>query len=265
MRPANVASQPAIFLLVALLLAGLSQAADGPKLQYGQARWDPIHFQPSIGSASNGECLTCHQEIMAHQVKAVSPAGVKSVDTKAWYQNLSTYAGEQQTFHVRHLEGEYAREVMELKCRTCHQGHDPREQALLPPDHNKREFTLRKTVNPQTCLMCHGRDLHEILVLPGTQSQVRDVSHNNCMSCHNLIRSNRHQVNFLKADAIEQAGAKDSDVCYGCHGGRQWYRIAYPYPRHAWDGMGKSVPEWAKNRPTESDPRFRLKQKQSAK
>ena len=34
--------------------------------------------------------------------------------------------------------------------------------------------------------------------------------------------------------------------------------ISYPYPRHAWPGMPPEVPDWAKDRPTESEARFRL-------
>ena len=58
--------------------------------------------------------------------------------------------------------------------------------------------------------------------------------------------------------AVEAAGQKNGDVCYGCHGGRAWYRIAYPYPRHAWEGMAPEIPDWAKARPTESEARFRI-------
>ena len=57
-------------------------------------------------------------------------------------------------------------------------------------------------------------------------------------------------------DAIEEMGSKGSDVCYGCHGGRSWYRISYPYPRHAWPTMSPSAPDWAKDRATTSDARF---------
>ena len=80
---------------------------------------------------------------------------------------------------------------------------------------------------------------------------------NSCLSCHVAIRTQRHQVNYLKATAIEEAGKKDADSCYGCHGGRSWYRLAYPYPRHAWEGMSPEVPAWARERPTESEARFR--------
>jgi hypothetical protein len=65
----------------------------------------------------------------------------------------------------------------------------------------------------------------------------------------------------LKPEAIEQAAAQNSDVCYGCHGGRAWYRISFPYPRHPWANMPAEVPEWAKGRSTQSEDRFRLPMK----
>ena len=70
------------------------------------------------------------------------------------------------------------------------------------------------------------------------------------------FRTNRHNVNYLKPQAIEQLAGEKQDVCFGCHGGRPWYRISYPYPRHAWPGMAEPVPDWAKDRPVESEPRF---------
>ncbi len=79
---------------------------------------------------------------------------------------------------------------------------------------------------------------------------------NSCLTCHSSIRTHRHQVTYLNAEAIEQAGQKSDESCYGCHGGRAWYRIAYPYPRHAWDGMSPDVPDWAKDRPVASEARF---------
>ncbi len=84
---------------------------------------------------------------------------------------------------------------------------------------------------------------------------------NGCLSCHaEQFRTVRHRVNYLKADNIEKLAKKDSDVCYGCHGGRQWYRTSYPYARHPWPGMS-DTPDWAKDRPAESEPQFRLPQK----
>ena len=84
---------------------------------------------------------------------------------------------------------------------------------------------------------------------------------NGCLSCHaEQFRTVRHQVSYLKPDAIEAAAqAGSSDTCYGCHGGRSWYRNSYPYPRHPWPGMDAAVPDWAKSRPTASDSRYAIR------
>ena len=95
-------------------------------------------------------------------------------------------------------------------------------------------------------------------LLNGFLKAVKEMFGNSCLTCHAAIRTNRHQVTYLKAQAIEEAGQKNADVCYGCHGGRSWYRIGYAYPRHSWEGMSPEVPDWAKNRPTESEARFAL-------
>ncbi len=240
-------------------------AADEPELEHQRAIWDPIHFSPLIESATDEQCLKCHQEILQGKTLAKSPAGVSADSTLAWYQTLTTYEGSQETFHRRHLVTPFAKKIMDMKCITCHQGNNPREQAIVPPDYQTTQYTLRKQVNPKTCLMCHGDNPYEIMALPSPWEESRDLFQNNCLLCHSNIRTNRHQVNFLKADAIEEAGKENADVCFGCHGGRQWYRIPYPYPRHKWEGMAKEVPEWAKDRPTESEPRFRLEQQQATK
>jgi hypothetical protein len=113
--------------------------------------------------------------------------------------------------------------------------------------------------------MCHGRHNATIMgVPPGDWRESGQPFNFNCLLCHAGVRTNRHQVNFLKADAIEEAAKDNPDVCFGCHGGRAWYRINYPYPRHAWTGSGDVVPEWAKDRPTESEVRFRLPENQAA-
>ena len=152
---------------------------------------------------------------------------------------------------------------MNLRCTTCHQGSDPREEApgssATAMPQSTDAFTLRKQVNPETtCLKCHGQMNIQVMGLPSPWHESKDMFGNSCLTCHAVIRTTRHQVNYLKAEAIEAAGAKNADTCYGCHGGRSWYRIAYPYPRHAWDGMAPEVPDWAKDRPTESEARFRM-------
>ena len=229
-------------------------------LDYQRARWHPLHFKPAIETATDQQCLECHQEILDRKVKQQSPAGVKTANTLAWYQTLDTYEGEQDTFHRRHLVTPLAKQLMNLQCNTCHDGNDPREEAPIPPTKEDAGFTLRKMVNPETtCLKCHGRHPYEIMGLTGPWEETRESMGNSCLTCHVAIRTNRHQVTYLKADEIEKAAEKDPDVCFGCHGGRQWYRISYLYPRHPWPGQAEEVPDWAKDRPTESEPRFQLK------
>ncbi|WP_144375287.1 hypothetical protein [Thiolapillus brandeum] len=179
---------------------------------------------------------------------------------------MNTYEGPQETFHRRHLVTPYAKKVMKMKCNTCHQGENPREEAPIPPDQKNTDFTLRKQVNPETCLMCHGSfPDYKRMGLPSHWNESRDMFQDNCLVCHAGIRTNRHKVNFLNPEAIEAAAQGNADVCFGCHGGRQWYRISYPYPRHPWPGMAKEVPDWAKDRPTESPERFRIHEQEAKK
>jgi hypothetical protein len=265
-----------VVIAAATLLAGCDNR--GAPDQRGQAdvepkdliraTYDPLHFKPAIASATNDQCLACHREVLEDRVRPISPAGVKASDTKAWYQLTSTYSGEQDTFHRRHLVTPIAREWMNLQCNTCHEGHDPREEApgasATGPSQDERGFTLRKQTNPETsCLKCHGQmPAQEVMGLPGTWHEVKDLFKNDCLTCHAAIRTNRHQVSYLKAGAIEAAAmaGRDSntggDVCLGCHGGRAWYRIAYPYARNAWPEMPEGMPDWAKDRPTQSESRF---------
>jgi len=251
-------------LLLSIAVMTLCAAEKTKSIDYQSAMWDPLHFSPGIESASNEQCLKCHQEVLNRKVLTKSPAGVLSEATLAWYQTLDTYEGVQETFHRRHLVTPLAKKIMNMQCNTCHQGGDPREQAPIPPNTGNNQFTLRKQVNPETCLLCHGDSPYQIMGLPSPWNESRGMFQNNCLLCHGGIRTTRHQVNYLKADAIEVAGKESSDVCFGCHGGRQWYRIAYPYPRHSWKGMAKEIPEWAKDRPTESEVRFRIKQQKTA-
>ncbi len=246
-------------------------------IDYERARYHPIHFKPQISKASNKECLVCHTEIMTRKPRKVSKAGVKSTDILAWYQTLDTYAGKQQSFHFRHLESDFAKQVMNLSCNFCHKGNDPREETPdMQPGQKlftasaKPNFTLRKMVNPkQVCLRCHGKFPFEVMdgVEGPWHAARKDIEDeetpNGCLTCHGEdgFRTNRHKVTYLNAANIEELAKKSSDVCYGCHGGRKWYRINYPYPRHPWPDMDEETPEWAKNRPTKSEPEYQLKAK----
>jgi len=240
----KTANQLSHFYRLAFLLCYplLVMAESDPARDYERARWHPLHFKPAIETAKNEQCLACHQAVLQPQVKAQSPAGIQSA--LAWYQTLAVYAGEQDTFHRQHLVTPLAKELMNLQCNTCHQGHDPREEAVIPPTTANAAFTLRKTVNPETtCLKCHGQFL--------PWHQIREFRDDNCLRCHATIRTTRHQVDYLNRETIEKAGQKNADACYGCHGGRSWYRISYPYPRHPWPGQSQYVPDWAKDRPTQ--------------
>lgn len=241
-----------------------------PAMDYEAARFHPIHFPPQVATASNAECLTCHQEIAERPIRTASIAGLPAADSLAWYQTLDTYAQPQADFHWRHLESDFAKEVMNLDCVFCHKGNDPREESpdMMPgraafSAAATPEFTNRKMVNPsETCLMCHGRFPAEVMGLEGHWSDLSadmetPEAPNGCLSCHaEGFRTNRHAVRYLKAANIEDlARAGTSDTCYGCHGGRAWYRISYPYPRHSWPLMdAETIPDWALDRPTESRP-----------
>jgi hypothetical protein len=251
--------------------------AEIPNLDYQRARYHPLHFKPAIDTATNDQCLACHQEILTNEVRATSIAGVKASTSLAWYQELSTYQEEQMTFHQRHLTSAYSQSVMNLQCNFCHQGNDPREESprFVMSEADQKAgapipFTNRKMVDPsKTCLLCHGAmpNPEEIMALPGPWHEARldiedEETPNGCLTCHGegLFRTNRHNVTYLKAASIEALAELSSDVCHGCHGGRPWYRISYPYPRHPYPGMDPEVPEWATGRPTESDARYILQQ-----
>lgn len=245
--------------LIALVVSAMFNAVAAEQPSVDVARWNPLHFQPAIARATDAQCLACHREVLDSRPLERSPAGLEASKSLAWYQTLDTYTGPQETLHRRHLVTPYAKRVMNMRCNTCHQGHDPREQAPSHVAGTKVTFTTRKNVDPKTCLLCHGQFPNKVMGLPDKWPKVASTFSNNCLMCHAAIRTTRHQVNYLKPAEIEKAGAETSDACYGCHGGRAWYRISYPYPRHAWTGMAPEVPDWARGRPTESAARFRNK------
>jgi hypothetical protein len=249
----------ASLLAILLALVGVSVQADTQTPQghtYEQARWHPLHFRPAAETASDEQCLACHAEVLEKRVREESPAGVKASEVLAWYETLDTYEGEEETFHRRHLVTDYAKQVMDLKCNTCHQGNDPREETANSHAGGDPTLTQRKHVDPDICLLCHGQFPYQNMGVPGPWLEYGHAFQNNCLLCHVTFRTNRHNVNYLKPQAIESLAKDKEDVCFGCHGGRPWYRISYPYPRHSWPTMAKVVPDWAKGRPTESEPRF---------
>lgn len=268
----------ALGVLSAVVVGGLGvlqgMAGDGkPTAQegYSQAIWTPLHFSPAIDTATDDQCLACHRDVLDRKPRAKSPAGVEAAGSLAWYQTLDTYAGEQEGFHYRHIASPYAKDVMKLSCNFCHRGHDPREEATgssatAAAVGSVSGYALRKMVEPtQTCLRCHGSFPYENMGLPGPWHEAResfetDDVKNGCLgACHGeTFRTNRHQVTYLDGKRIEELAKDSSDVCLGCHGGRAWYRNSFPYPRTPWPGMDKTTPDWAKNRPTQSEERYRI-------
>lgn len=249
--------------------AAIAALKDHP--DYLRAAWDPIHFKPAIETATNEQCLACHKEVLTDKPRTSSPAGLKATDLIAWYETLDTYSGEQATFHARHLSTPFAKEVMNLQCNFCHQGHDRREEAPSSSATAATSgFSLRKVIDPSsTCLLCHGKFPGENMGFEKDQKwhDLRndlesEETPNGCLTCHaEQFRTVRHQVTYLKADEIEKiAKSGSSDSCFGCHGGRAWYRKSFPYPRHSWPGMDTTIPDWAKDRPTTSDVRYLKKQ-----
>ncbi len=225
------------FIALCVVVLTAAQAEQLPTQTYEQARWHPIHFKPQIDTATNEQCLACHQEILKRKPRTIAPAGVKAADTLGWYQTLNTYSGDQDTFHRRHLVSEYASSVMQLQCNTCHQGNDPRDENAHSSKTAQPGITNRKMADPYVCLMCHGQFPAEKMGVPKTWYESSSMFQDSCLTCHSAIKTERHKgITFLKADAIEAAGKKDSDVCFGCHGGRAWYQIPFPYGAKKWPG-----------------------------
>ncbi len=235
------------------LIVAFSQSAMGQSSSdkdYHRARWDKLHFKPAISQATNAQCLACHQEILKRKPLEQSPAGVKASEAKAWYETLDTYTGPQETFHRRHLVTDYAKSVMDLKCTTCHEGNDPRDETSGTSATTQAGLTMRKMVDPYVCALCHGQYNAKKMGVPGPWLEKSAMFGDSCLTCHAGIKTERHKgVSFLKAKAIEAAGKKDSDVCYGCHGGRAWYRIPFPYADKHWPGWGDPPAGLAKKYP----------------
>lgn len=263
MNQDKILSHPVFVLPMLALIVSISLnhsvIADELKKSHIIARMDPLHFKPAIETASNEQCLACHQEILGKKPLDKTLSGVKTVNTRAWYQTVNTYEGEQDSFHRRHLlpASGSSPVLMKLQCITCHQGHNANKQVSSESHRRYWEPSLLKQVDTDICLMCHGKfDFETMPGVIGPWEQTAVTFNNDCMVCHKIFRTNAHNVNYLNKDVIEQAGTKNGEVCFGCHGGRSWYRIAYPYARNAWPGMSLETPDWASNRPTQSEARF---------
>lgn len=229
--PAPVRYRPGVagpfFLLLFTCLPNLTTAETAdPGFDPRKAQWNDVHFPPQVDQVPDQTCASCHRALLTQAVREASPAGLSRDDAAAWYQSLNTYAGPQLTFHERHLTAPYAREVLRMACRDCHRGHDPRERAVIP-DSPERPLALRKRVHPGICLRCHGQfPDHQPLLGNDWRAERADFD-NDCRVCHAADRARRHTSPWLDAARIESLAIGNGDVCYGCHGGRAWYRVAY--------------------------------------
>ncbi len=121
---------------------GVANAGDHAG-QHLRAVYSPLHFKPAIESATDAQCLVCHKEVLEDKVRAVSPAGVKAADSLAWYQQVSTYQGEQDTFHRRHLVTPMAKQLMNLSAipATKATTRARKRRAHRPPWRHRRRRT----------------------------------------------------------------------------------------------------------------------------
>ena len=120
------------------------------------------------------------------------------------------------------------------------------------------DFTLRKQVDVETtCLKCHGQMNTVIMGLPGPWPESKASVRNGCLTCH-AISARPPSGDLPECQRpSKRPGRNNADTCYGCHGGRAWYRIAYPIRatpgRHAGRRAGLG-----KGQPTQSEARFQL-------
>jgi hypothetical protein len=96
---------------------------------YLRAVYSPLHFRPAIETATDVQCLACHREVLEDKVRAASPSGVKAEACAPGTRRRRPTPASRTPFHRRHLVTPLAKRLMNLQCNTCHQGHDPREEA----------------------------------------------------------------------------------------------------------------------------------------
>jgi hypothetical protein len=81
---------------------------------------------------------------------------VRAADSLAWYQLTSTYSGEQDSFHRRHLVTPMAKQLMNLNAtpviKATTRAKKPRALGDGATPQADAGFTLRKQVNPETDL-----------------------------------------------------------------------------------------------------------------
>ena len=62
--------------------AGQSESSSSSTTSYLRAVWTPLHFKPAIDTATNEQCLACHQEVLKTKVQPVIGAAEVRGDAK---------------------------------------------------------------------------------------------------------------------------------------------------------------------------------------
>lgn len=62
----------------------------------------------------------------------------------------------------------FVKKVTNFSCTTCHQGNDPREETSGADVNSQPDLTMRKMVDPNVCLMCHGQFPYKNMGLSGS-------------------------------------------------------------------------------------------------
>jgi hypothetical protein len=221
---ARCATRLFLFGAALLVVGGTSVAEVDPEYERHRRLWERSHFPPGEDSL-DGRCLGCHADVLEQAPRRAMPAGALPEGLLPPYQRLATYDGGQASFHWRHRRSSYAQSVMRMRCQSCHRGRDPR----LPEVHrHEREFpvALRKRVHPNLCVNCHGRFPDHRAAFDGDWPAVRQRFDGNCLVCHEGDSARRHHNPLLDREAVEAQARDSGDVCYGCHGGRAWYRVS---------------------------------------
>ena len=61
---------------IALVIGADQTGAMPDEPDYQRGIYSPLHFKPAIETATDEQCLACHQDILDRQVLEASPAGV---------------------------------------------------------------------------------------------------------------------------------------------------------------------------------------------
>lgn len=139
---------------------------------------------------AESRCLECHAEVKKEKTLSSDPS-LKMV-------------------HALHLGSP----LLRFRCAHCHRAVDLDEDSAA---------ALRRQVSVESvCLRCHGT------FPPAHGSSWQEMRAKNpqlaCTTCH--TGNGRHDLPYLASQAIEGEGAT-SDRCYGCHGGRALYAVAF--------------------------------------